>query len=190
MRIDGQWWYDLTTQVGLYEDPLQNEDALSAAFWLLTGSEFKITRSDDSSHTALLKTTGGCLGSQSFRSKITSYGNFRNSVVWSSDRCLGSCSATLGGQYASTAGFRYASHSCSASIGGNSRISFWCDWSAGDGSVMMIGKGGTYCGRADHGIGATEDNAAKFSGSYYRYDFSDNPFSVPVKKYALNLWVR
>ena len=50
---------------------------LSPAFWLVGGREFKIPRSDDPEHTALLQTTGDCLGGQTFRAKITSYGNFR-----------------------------------------------------------------------------------------------------------------
>ena len=46
---------------------------LSPAFWLVRGREFKITRSDDPQHTALLQTTGDCLGGKIFRAKITSY---------------------------------------------------------------------------------------------------------------------
>ena len=42
---------------------------ISPAFWLVRGNEFKITRSDDPIHTPLLRTTGNCLGSQTFRSK-------------------------------------------------------------------------------------------------------------------------
>jgi hypothetical protein len=34
---------------------------ISAAFWELNGNEIKITRSDDSSQTALLQTTSNCL---------------------------------------------------------------------------------------------------------------------------------
>ena len=42
---------------------------ISPAFWLVRGNEFKITRSDDPIHTPLLRTTGNCLGGQTFRSK-------------------------------------------------------------------------------------------------------------------------
>ena len=45
---------------------------------------------------------------------------------------------------------------------------------SGDGSVMMIGGGGKYCNRADHGIGITETDAASFvemGGSATKYDF-------------------
>ena len=70
-------------------------------------------------------------------------------------------------------------------------IGFWCDWSAGDGAVMMIGGGGKSCKRADHGIGITELNAAKF-GSHYGFDFGSdaNVTQCCPSTYSLNLWVR
>ena len=37
---------------------------LSPAFWLVSGLELEIARSDDPQHTALLQTTGNCLGKQ------------------------------------------------------------------------------------------------------------------------------
>ena len=187
MRSDGQWWYDVTTPQGIYDDPSQNVDGISAAFWLLKGSQFKITRTDDSAHTALLKSSAGCLGNLAFRTKIAGYGNFRNGTVWASNACRGSCDVTYGGQYTTTNGFKYASNSCTANIGGKYKISFWCDWSTGDGAVMMIGKGGNSCGRADHGLGVTEQNAAKFS-NYLGIDFGHD--SNVVKSYGLSLWVR
>ena len=116
---------------------------ISPAFWLVRGSEFKITRTDDPSHTPLLQTTGNCLGGQTFRSKITSYGDFRNGKVWASDQCLGSCTVQYGGQYKSTDGFQQAD--CSGSIQSADKIGFWCDWDTGDGAVMMIGGGGYQC---------------------------------------------
>ena len=54
-------WYDRVTPYGDVNNPLDNLDMISAAFWELKGSEIKITRSDDSSHTALLQTTSNCL---------------------------------------------------------------------------------------------------------------------------------
>ena len=81
---------------------------LSQAFWLVSGKEFKITRSDDPSHIPLLKTTGNCLAGQTFRSKITSYGDFRNNKVMATDKCLGSCTVEYGGQYKKTGGFQRA----------------------------------------------------------------------------------
>ena len=193
MRDDGLWWYDQDTSMGTTTDSSVNADMISPAFWMVRGSEFKITRSDDSSHTPLLQTTGNCLGGQTFRSKITSYGNFRNGKVWSSSRCLRSCTVQYGGQYKTTDGFQKAE--CSSDIQSSNKIGFWCDYGGGDGSVMMIGGGGSTCDRADHGIGITETNAASFveeSGPETEYDFgyradTRNP---PTKSYSLNLWIR
>ena len=161
---------------------------ISEAFFEVKGNEFKITRSDDSSHTALLQTTSNCLQGNTFRSKITSYGNFRKGAVWASNQCRGKCRVSYGGQYKSTAGFE--KHSCSSNIQSSNYIGFWCDWGSGDGAVMMIGGGGNGCGRADHGIGITEENDAKFSSSGAAYDFGfENTSNIPVS-YSLNLWVR
>ena len=165
---------------------------ISTAFWSVSGREIKITRSDDPSHIPLLQTTGNCLGGQTFRSKITSYGDFRNGKVWARDQCLGNCTVQYGGQYKSTDGFQQAN--CNEDIQSADKISFWCDW-AGDGAVMMIGGGGSSCARADHGIGITETNAASFVelvGVPTEYDFGYNAFShtPPNQSYSLNLWIR
>ena len=88
MKDNGQWWYDKSVGVGNRIVPSVNADMLPPAFWLVSGLEFKITRSDDPHHTALLQTTGDCLGGQTFRQKIESYGNFRDGTVWASDDCL------------------------------------------------------------------------------------------------------
>ena len=179
--------------IGATTDPSSNTDMISSAFWLAKGKKFKITRSDDSSHTPLLQTTYNCLGGQTFRSKITSYGDFRNGKVWSSDRCLGSCMVQYGGQYKTTDGFQQAE--CSGNIQSSNKIGFWCDWDMGDGSVMMIGGGGNDCARADHGIGITESNAASFveiGDSETEYDFGNdaNTDNAPSQSYSLNLWIR
>ena len=58
MRDDGHWWYDQNVAVGTTTDPSVNADMISPAFWLVSGREFRITRSDDSSHVPLLQTTG------------------------------------------------------------------------------------------------------------------------------------
>ena len=58
----------------------------------------------------------------------------------------------------STDGFQQAD--CKGNIQSANKIGFWCDWSGGDGSVMMIGGGGSSCTRADHGIGIIEAGAA------------------------------
>ena len=192
MADSGDWWYDRRFASGATTDPSVNADMISPAFWLLKGREFKITRSDDSSHTPLLQTTGNCLGEKTFRSKITSYGDFRNGKVWSSDRCLGNCTVQYGGQYKTTDGFQQAE--CSSIIQSSNEIGFWCDWSSGDGSVMMIGGGGSSCSRADHGIGITEQDAASFvekSSSETEYDFGNNAERAQrSRSYSLNLWIR
>ena len=192
MRNDGSWWYDQILTIGSTNDPSVNNDMISPAFWLVSGKEFKITRSDDPSHAPLLQTTRNCLTEQTFRSKITSYGDFRNGKVWASDRCLGSCTVQYSGQYKSTDGFQQAE--CSGDIQSANEIGFWCDWNAGDGSVLMIGGGGSSCARADHGIGITEHNDASFvdtGGSETEYDFGydANTANVPSQSYSLNLWI-
>ena len=90
------------------------------------------------------------MGGQTFRSKITSYGDFRNGTVWADDQCLGNCTVQYDGQYKSTDGFQQAE--CGGDIQSANKIGFWCDWSGGDGAVMMIDGGGNSCERADHGI--------------------------------------
>ncbi|PFX11984.1 hypothetical protein AWC38_SpisGene24130 [Stylophora pistillata] len=150
MRDDGKWWYDQQSATGETNDRSVNKDMISIAFWSVSGNEIKITRSDDPSQTPLLETTGNCLGGQTFRSKITSYGDFRNGKVWASDLCLGSCTVQYGGQYKSTDGFQQAE--CSGNIQSANKIGFWYDWGGSDGSVMMIGGGGSSCDRADHGV--------------------------------------
>ena len=190
MLDDGNWWYDQQVAMGTANSPSVNTDMISPAFWLARGREFKITRSDDPSHTPLLQTTGNCLAGQTFRSKITSYGDFRNDKVWASNQCLGSCTVQYGGQYKSTDGFQQAE--CSGNIQSAKKIGFWCDWS-GDGSVMMIGGGGRDCSRADHGIGITEEESASFGetgqGEYdFGYDSDHN--NTPSQSYSLNLWIR
>ena len=90
------------------------------------------------------------------------------------------------GLYKTTEGFK--THRCSSDIQNSSYIGFWCDWSSGDGAVMLIGGGGDGCFRADHGIGITEENQAKFS-SRYCFDFGDDASTV-TRAYSLNLWIR
>ena len=61
---------------------------------------------------------------------------------------------------------------------------------------MMIGGGGDGCARADHGIGITEQDAAKFGEGEARYDFGiylylgHSANYNPPSTYSLNLWVR
>ena len=82
MDDSGDWWYDSIQPAGETADPSYNADMISPAFWLVGGSEIKITRSDDSGHTPLLGTTGNCLSGKTFRSKMTSNGDFRNGSVF------------------------------------------------------------------------------------------------------------
>ena len=168
---------------------------ISPAFWLVSGSEFRITRSDDSSHTPLLQTTGNCLGGQTFRSKITSYGDYRNGKVWSKHSCKGSCTVQYGGQYKKTDGFQLAE--CSVgNIQSSNKIGFWCSYGVQPQvyvfkSIMMIGGGGSGCAHADHGIGITAK--AKGSGTKYKYDFgntANSSYPPPSHSYSLNLWIR
>ena len=166
---------------------------ISTAFWSVSGREIKITRSDDPSHTPLLQTTGNCLGGQTFRSKITSYSDFRNGTVWADDQCLGNCTVQYGGQYKSTDGFQQAE--CGGDIQSANKIGFWCDWSGGDGAVVMIDGGGNSCERADHGIGITETNEASFvdlgsSATEYDFGYDANKNNAPTQSYSLNLWIR
>ena len=97
MRDDGRWWYDQQAVNGKRNDPWVNADMILPAFWLVRGNEFKITRSDDPIHTPLLRTTDNCLGGQTFRSKITNCGDFRDCKVWASNQCLWSCTVQYGG---------------------------------------------------------------------------------------------
>ena len=58
---------------------------------------------------------------------------------------------------------------------------------------MMIGGGGRGCKRADHGIGITEMDAAKFGGHRpnHIFDFGgDAAILTQTTNYALNLWIR
>ena len=192
MLDTGHWWYDQNVAEGTTTDPSVNADMISPAFWLVSGREFKITRSDDSSHAPLLQTTGNCLGGQTFRSKITSYGVFRYRKVWSSYSCLGKCTVKYGGQFNTTEGFKQAE--CNGSLATSNKISFWCHYSK-DASVMMIGSGGKGCERADHGIGITEANHASFEAQGWvgEYDFgndAEDHWGYPTDAYSLNLWIR
>ena len=189
MNDSGYWWYDRTEAAGETTDPSNNADMISPAFWSVSGNELRITRSDDLKHTPLLQTTDDCLGEQTFRSKVTSYGDFRNGIVWATNRCLGSCSVQYGGLYQATDGFMYAK--CNGNIQTGDRISFWCE-SGYSGAVMMIGGGGGNCSSTDHGIGITVAKKVSFvAGSGRReYDFGSTGWRTRTKNYALNLWIR
>ena len=88
--------------------------------------------------------------------------------------------------YSSTTGF--GQMHCGSNLQSQHYLSFWCDWSSGDGAVMMIGGGGDSCSRADHGIGITEANAARFGTGNCDGDFGDNCNNP--SSYSLNLWIK
>ena len=162
---------------------------LSPAFWLVSGLEFEITRSDDPHHTALLQTTGNCLGEQTFRQKIESYGSFKDGTVWASDVCLGNYSVQYGGQFQTTDGFGQAT--CSGSLQNQKQVGFWCDWDGSGGAVLMIGGGGHDCQQADHGIAITEAKKASFlEKGQGEHDFGNDGDTGTTNNntYSLNLW--
>ena len=189
MDDSGDWWYDRAQAAGETADPSYNADMISPAFWLVSGSELKITRNDDSGHIPLLQTTGNCLSGQTFRSKVTSYGDFRNGSVWSDGKCLGKCNVQYGGQYLTTKGFGQAS--CSGDLQGADEVGFWCS-SGWGGSVIMIGGGGANCSNADHGIGTTVAKLSSFKikeDGRKEVDFGDSAWGYKALSYSLNLWV-
>ena len=90
---------------------------ISPAFWLVQGNYIKVSRSDDSSNTWILETSS-CTGWRTFRSFITSFGNFRYSITWNSNTCHGSCSVNYhSGPFRSTEGFNQV-HCSNSNIGG------------------------------------------------------------------------
>lgn len=190
MLDTGEWWYTRTTPVGDTTSRSDNADMFSPAFFQVTGTEIRISRTDNPNDAALLRTNAGCLPNTDFRTFITSFGNYQNGAVWGNNSVAGTCPAIMGNNYASTNGFQQAT--CSGDIGAPNSISFWNDWSAGDASVMMIGGGGNTCSRADHGIGVTEAN----SGSFIFVTSSEDDFggngtdAGSNDPYSLNLWVR
>jgi len=190
----GDLWYNRTEELGTATDPTVNADAMGAAFFGVEATEFRITRTDSTSHNALLTTTNNCLQGRSVRDKIASFGDF-TSGVWASDAVRGNCSAIFENEYQSTKGFRWVGAS-GCEIGDPNGISFFADWSGGDGAVIMIGAGGTDCGRADHGIGITEANAAAFgedapgAGASIRDFGGDYGSGSTTLTYGLNMWVR
>lgn len=185
-----EWWYSLATSQGDTLEPASAGDMIGEGFWRVEASELRLTRTDDAGHTALLETTSMCL-SGSLRATVS--GLFSTpEAVWGDDSVLGTCDASFGGAYASTAGFSQAD-CAEADIGENGTISFFADWANGDGAVIMIGGGGDSCSRADHGIGVTEEPEARFGGDCEecsRSDFGDDGTDTANPGYALNLWVR
>ena len=130
MEDNGEGWYDKTVGVGDISNTSVNADMFSPAFWLVRGRQFKITRSDDPQHIALLQTTGDCLGGKTFWAKITSYGYVKNGTVWAENDCKGNCNVQYGGQFQTTDGFERAT--CNGSLQNATQAGLWCDWGGGD----------------------------------------------------------
>ena len=184
------WWnkYDRTDAKGKTTDPLDGEDMISPAFWLVRGKEFMITRSDDPHIAPLLQTTDDCLDEQTFRDKIqTSKGGLKH------NQCGSSCNVRYEGQYETTEGFEQASgNGCSpANLQTGNKIGFWCKhnsyyhpftW-----AVMMIGAGGDGCSGADHGIGI---GMKRYQHGRDYEDFGKKANESTTTDYSLNLWVR
>ena len=195
-RRNSDWW---NGKDGKEETtgPLDGNDMISPAFWLVGGSEFMITRSDDP-YTALLQTTDDCLGKQTFRDKFhTGYGG-QHSKNFVDNQCVSSCNVTYGGQYRETDGFKQANENrCTpVSLQTGSKVGFWCRYKANhthfNWAVMMIGAGGDGCSGADHGIGI---GAGQRPGQDWKRkknrDFGNTADeSSTVDMYSLNLWVR
>lgn len=59
--MNATFWYDVIVPFGDSNNPVSNKDMISEAFWNLKGKEFKLSRSDDVNHEALLQTTSNCL---------------------------------------------------------------------------------------------------------------------------------
>ena len=192
MRDHANWWYRRREANGKATNPSDDDDMISPAFWWVSGHNFKITRSDDLQHTALLRTTGDCLGGQTFRAKITSYGIFRKAKSWEIqpkvDGCRGSCNVSYAGRFQETVGFKHAN--CSGKILSAKKIGFWCAIES-TGSVMLIGGGGQPCALGDHGIGITSKGRSFYAGGSGEVnDFSDAGTASPEMGYSLNLWIQ
>ena len=193
VRKSGSWWYGKTDVIGKATNPSDNDDMISPAFGTVSGHDFKITRSDDPKYTALLRTTGDCLSGQTFRAKISSYGNFRRAKSWEIqpkvDGCRGSCNVSYAGRFQETVGFKQAN--CSGKIQSAKKIGFWCAIES-SASVMMIGGGGQPCTLGDHGIGITASKDRSFDSHRLggKRDFGDYATSSPETGYSLNLWIQ
>lgn len=183
------WWQYNEEGQGRTTNSSDNGDMISPAFWLVRGYELMITRNDEP-YTALLKTTDGCLGGETFRSRVAL--DFQED--WTQYHCYrDSCHVEYGGNYQETAGFEQA-NKCEACPGGvpgectnefqnGAKIGFWCHYKHKNWAAMMIGGGGDNCSGADHGILIRDkDNRNEFGNK------AEN--QSPIVEYSLNLWVR
>ena len=74
MNPSGNYWYDQLA-TGDKTNPYTNADMISEAFYEAPGTDIKLSRTDNPLTWHMV--AHGCISSKTFRSKITSYGNFR-----------------------------------------------------------------------------------------------------------------
>ena len=75
MQSSGDYWYDQLA-TGDKTNPYTNADMINEAFYEAPGGQIKFSKTSNPL-TWIMYTVSSCLGSATFRSKITSYGNFR-----------------------------------------------------------------------------------------------------------------
>ena len=152
----GSWRHDHGVGISYAKDDSSTNiaDMISTAFWLVSGKNFKLTRSDDPHHTPLLQTN--CV-----------WVDFHSDAKWQSSMTLEiarsrriadagvlSCMPQYHDGRQTTDVFQQAN--CSAPLKRADQIGFWYHWGDGDRSVKMIGGGGGNCSRAVHRIGKTQ----------------------------------
>ena len=185
-----RWWWLYKNEVNERKafNPSENKDTISPAFWLVSGNELMITRSDDP-YVALLQTTDDCLGGQTLRNKVyTGHGQKDFKYI----KCTKSaCKVTYGGMYKATQGFAQANSSECSQIGFLCYNKYYNAHQIDPNmAIMMIGAGeADRCSEADHGIGIKRGITPS---NYYTWhmDFGDKANRWPTRKYSLNLWLR
>ena len=192
---DAYFWYDKMSAYG--STPDTDHDMISEAFWRTRANEIKLREATMPHTQRCWKRPTIVLRGKHFVNLSLLLETFVTVLAtsWASDACLGSCTVRYGRQYQRTSGFE--KYGFSSDIQSSNYIGFWCDWSGGNGAVMMNGGGGSGCHRADHGIGITEEAHAMFGGTDDFLDFghdTDNSHSYKTEgiqtSYALKLWVR
>jgi hypothetical protein len=184
MLGSGHWWYDKISESGAVLTPFQADDMIARGFWSVAADELKLARSDFAKPYPVAQSKGQCLGNKTFRTFITSFGDFRNQAPWGNDSAAGICSADYLNAYKTTFGFSRVD--CKGGqIGGADKLGFWVDWGS-SGAVILLGAGGSACGDASSGIGTSLSPAAKLGtgGDVGHEGKSNDP------GYGINLFVR
>jgi hypothetical protein len=182
-RDNGHWWFKKTSEAGATASRSDAQDMISRAFWTVKADELRLSRNDFDDDYPLLTTNGACLGTKTFRSFISSFGDFMNG--WpSSPTIKGSCSVSYANNYLTTAGFSEAA--CNGPTLKANSLSFFTSYQYGQ-AVMMIGGD---CNGGDHGIGIIH-----YPGGWGKFnnpsrDFGDDSFADTGPSYALNMFVR